>query len=212
MSAMQRSLFGDEPGRSWEEFAMPDAEVSLLRSFIAEEAGRELLDALIRETPWRQDKIRVFGAEHDLPRLQQWFGDEGRTYRWSGIVMEPLPWSPALLRVRARVQEVVGAAFNSVLLNYYRDGDDTVGWHSDDEPELGPTPLIASVSLGAERDFVLRHKERDNVDQLRLPLPHGSLLLMQGPTQRFWQHCLPRRRRVREPRVNLTFRAFGAGS
>jgi alkylated DNA repair dioxygenase AlkB len=202
---MQRDLFQT---LQWERVDAVDAEIALVRGFIGALDADALLQRLIDETPWRHDRIKMFGVEHNLPRLQQWFGDEGRTYTWSGIRMDPLPWTDTLLGVRRRVEAVVRASFNSVLLNYYRDGEDTVGWHADDEPELGRAPVIASVSLGAERDFLMRHNT-DADPRVRLVLPHGSLLVMSGPTQRFWQHTLPRRKSVRDPRINLTFRAFG---
>jgi alkylated DNA repair dioxygenase AlkB len=138
--------------------------------------------------------------------LQQWFGDAGLNYTWSGIRMEPLPWTSILDEIRSRAEEAAKERFNTVLLNLYRTGDDTVAWHSDDERALGPTPIIASVSLGAERDFVLRHRDRDDVEEVKIVLPHGSLLLMQGKTQAMWKHALPRRRGVTSERINLTFR------
>ena len=121
--------------------------------------------------------------------------------------MQPLPWMPELEEVRDGVQRTTGRKFNSVLLNYYRDGNDTVGWHADDEPGLGLTPFIASLSLGAERDFVLRRND-DPKAKVTIALTHGSLLVMAGETQGNWQHAIPRRKRVSEPRVNLTFREF----
>ena len=206
MGQMQRDLFSQ--ATVWERIEAADANISILRGFFTDSEGFTLLRKLIDETPWRADRIRLFGVEHDVPRLQQWFGDAGRAYKWSGIRMDPLPWTRTLLDVRQRVEHVVGKSFNSVLLNYYRDGSDTVGWHADDEAELGCTPIIASVSLGAEREFLMRHRLKPDA-RVRIMLSHGSLLMMSGTTQRFWQHSLPRRKTVREPRVNLTFRTFG---
>ena len=200
----QLSLLGSVPG--WRSFALPDADVRLLCAFLGEAEATNLFRSLRSEVPWRQDTIKIYGKEHRLPRLQQWFGDAGLNYTWSGIRMVPLPWIPALSDIRHRAEDAVKEKFNTVLLNLYRDGDDTVSWHSDDEPALGPTPIIASVSLGAERDFVLRHRERDDVDEVKIALPHGSLLLMQGRTQAMWKHALPRRRGVTTERINLTFR------
>lgn len=148
----------------------------------------------------------MFGKEHDLPRLQQWFGDPGLVYRWSGIDMAPEPWSAAIAEVKAKVEKYSGVQFNTVLLNRYRDGSDTVAWHADDEEGLGTRPTIGSVSLGAERDFLLRHNERTDFNNVTIPLPHGSLLIMAGPTQAHWKHCIPRRKRVDGERINLTFR------
>lgn len=185
-------------------FSLPDADVTL-HGFLAQPEADRLLARLRESIPWRQDRIRLFGREHDVPRLHQWFADGGMAYTWSGIRMEASPWVPELLEIRVRLRQQTGLRFNTVLANLYRDGSDTVGWHADDEPELGPEPTIASVSLGAERDFALQHKEKADLKEV-IALPHGSLLLMKGRTQTCWKHCLPRRRRVREPRINLTFR------
>lgn len=202
----QRGMF--EPERSqWQAIDAPDAQIALLHGFLDPSTASSLLALLLAEVQWRSDTIEVFGRRHPLPRLHQWYGEPGKVYTWSGIRMEPLPWSKAVMEVRRRVELATGVRFDAVLVNLYRDGDDTVGWHADDEPELGVAPVIASVSLGAERDFVLRHRD-PAVGRVCLRLPHGSLLWMAGETQACWQHALPRRRRVREPRVNLTFRAM----
>ncbi len=193
---------------AWEDLRLPNGNAKLLRGFLAAKEAAALFAQLHEVVPWRHDTIRVYGREHPLPRLQQWFGDPERSYTWSGIEMQPLPWTPVLRVLRDRVADAVGAAFNSVLLNLYRNGHDTVGWHADDEPELGSTPTIASVSLGAERDFALRRKDRAG-DSVVVPLPPGSLLVMSGATQANWQHALPRRKRVQRARINLTFRHVG---
>lgn len=192
----------------WEQIPAPGATLWLQREFIPAPDALPLLRRLIEAVPWRRDKIRMFGQEHDLPRLQQWYGDPGRVYVWSGIEMQPLPWTPKLAALRAAVQRATKRQFNSVLLNYYRDGNDTVGWHADDEPGLGRTPFIASLSLGAERDLVLRRTQEPKAPKLSINLPGGSLLVMSGGTQANWQHALPRRKRVLAARVNLTFRQF----
>lgn len=188
-----------------QSFALSDARVYLVDPFLAPEEAGALFDALLTGIRWRQDTIKLWGKVHDVPRLQQWFADEGMVYTWSGIRMEPEPWSAPLERLRARLQEAVGLRFNTALANLYRDGNDTVGWHADDEPELGDAPIIASVSLGATRDFVLRHRSRTELVQ-SIRLSHGSLLIMEGETQEHWKHCVPRRKRVHAPRINLTFR------
>jgi alkylated DNA repair dioxygenase AlkB len=190
---------------SWEIFSLPDADVRLQRAFLSPTEATRLLNELLSDTPWRQDTISFYGKEHLLPRLQQWYGDEGLTYTWSGIHMAPIAWSPTLLHIKRLAEEAAGTPFNTVLLNHYRLGSDSVSWHADDEEELGEDPVIASVSLGAERDFMLRHIER-RVDDITIPLPHGSLLVMAGATQSYWKHSLPRRKRVTVARVNLTFR------
>jgi alkylated DNA repair dioxygenase AlkB len=159
------------------------------------------------ETPWKHEPIKIFGKEILQPRLTAWFGDPGATYRYSGIVNEPIPWTDALLELKARVEAIAGGRFNSALLNYYRDGRDSVGLHSDDEPELGKNPLIASVSLGVPRKFVMIPKaKRDRAKKIELILPHGSLLLMGGETQHLYKHGVPKQLSITEPRINLTFR------
>ncbi len=150
----------------------------------------------------------IFGRPRLVPRLVAWHGDPGATYTYSGTPHEPLPWTPALEQVRRRVQELSGLQFNAVLLNLYRDGRDGMGWHADDEPELGPDPAIASVSLGAVRRFCLRHRRRKGL-RTDLSLPHGSLLLMTGATQGHWVHALPKTAVPVGERINLTFRRVG---
>jgi alkylated DNA repair dioxygenase AlkB len=183
-----------------------DADLTLFPEFLSPGEASRFLEELMNNVPWRQDHIRLYGKVHAVPRLQQWFADDGLVYTWSGIEMQPEPWSSSLDWLRGRLHHVTGQRFNTVLANYYRNGNDTVGWHSDDEKELGKRPIIASISLGASRDFVLRHKTRTDVEKVVLRLTHGSLLVMSGDTQACWQHALPRRKRVSEARVNLTFR------
>ena len=208
----QLSLLAPAPTspEGWQAFDLPDADVSLLRGFLSAEEGEQLLRDLIQSVPWRQDTIKIFGKEHLVPRLQQWFGEEGLTYTWSGIQMNPEPWPAVLANVKRRLEEKTGRPFNTALVNRYRSGADTVGWHADDEPELGINPAIASVSVGGERDFVMRHNTRTDLDNVKILLPHGSLLLMAGATQSAWQHSLPRRKRVVTERINLTFRYMEA--
>ena len=165
-----------------------------------------LLKQLIEETPWRQDEVTVWGKTHRQPRLIAWYGDAAQSYSYSGITLSALPWTPALLRIKETVETLCQNAFNSALVNYYRDQRDGMGFHSDDEPELGPAPVIASVTFGAPRHFVLKHRYRKDVANVKLPLPSGSVLLMSGDTQRYWKHGVPKQRKPCGPRINLTFR------
>jgi alkylated DNA repair dioxygenase AlkB len=165
-----------------------------------------LLNQLIEQTPWRTEVINLWGKEHQQPRLAAWYGDAGARYTYSGLSLDPLPWSVLLSTLRSRVEALSGAAFNSVLLNYYRDHRDSMGMHSDDEPELGRNPTIASVSLGAQRTLVLKHKSRKELKPIHLPLDHGSLLLMKGATQHNWKHGINKVSHPCGSRVNLTFR------
>lgn len=190
---------------SGEPLPLQDADIRYWsRAFGPEEASR-LFDELRASTEWRQEEVLIFGRRRLVPRLVAWYGDPGARYTYSGTPHEPLPWTPAIQRVRERVHELAGHTFNGVLLNLYRDGRDGMGWHSDDEPELGRDPVIASVSFGATRRFRLRHRKRREL-AAEIPLAHGSLLLMAGSTQHHWLHAVPKTSSAVGPRVNLTFR------
>lgn len=174
----------------------------------AAEADR-LFGALRSETPWRQEVITVLGKPYLQPRLTAWYGDPEAAYSYSGISLEPLAWTAELAALRARVEEAARARFNAVLLNYYRSGDDAVGFHADAEKELGEHPVIASVSLGCTRRFVMRWAGKGPpAAPIELDLRGGSLLVMGGTTQRFWRHAVPRRRGQPGERINLTFRTI----
>ncbi len=172
------------------------------------DAADALFDNLRATLPWTTHRVVLFGRAVDSPRLSCWIGDPGAAYRYSGVRHEPEPWPEVLLPVRERLRCETGTAFNSVLANLYRDGRDSMGWHSDDEPELGARPTIASLSLGATRRFVLRHR-RDPARRRVFELAHGSLLLMRGDSQADWRHALPRTAKPVGPRINLTFRWIG---
>jgi alkylated DNA repair dioxygenase AlkB len=165
-----------------------------------------LLRALLDEVPWEARAIKLFGRSVLQPRLVAWLGEPEAVYTYSGVRNEPRPLTPAVAALRARLARELGLPFNGVLCNLYRDGSDAMGLHSDSEPELGPDPVVASVSLGAERRFVLRHKRGSARGKLDLLLPSGSLLVMRGTTQRTYRHGIPRVRTPIGPRVNLTFR------
>lgn len=162
----------------------------------------QVLARLQAEIDWRRETITLFGRAVQQPRLCAWYG--ARAYTYSGLTLQPAPWTPLLAELRAAVEAATGRRFNSVLLNYYRDGRDSMGMHSDDEPELGPEPAIASLSFGEERPFLLRHKASG--ERRRLVLANGSLLLMTGQTQACWQHGIAKSARPLGPRINLTFR------
>lgn len=191
-------------GADAEILPLPDAEVRLWHQIDLGLTDTELLQRLIDETAWRQDQITVYGKPYLQPRLSAWYGD--MSYRYSGITLEPQPWTALLADLKTRVEVLTALEFNSVLLNYYRDQNDSMGMHSDDERELGPLPAIASLSLGEERSFLLKHKTRRDLPTQKLPLPSGSLLLMQGETQQHWRHGIAKQRRHCGARINLTFR------
>jgi len=187
------------------EIELPDGEARLWPAAFDRAEAQRAFDDLRLAIAWHQEEILIFGERRPVPRLVAWHGDPGARYTYSGTVHEPLPWTPVLERIRDRVHRLTGAHFNSVLLNLYRDGRDGMGWHSDDEPELGPDPVIASVSLGDSRRFCLRHRRRKD-RKLDLSLGHGSLLLMAGTTQHHWVHAVPKTSRPVGERINLTFR------
>lgn len=187
------------------DLALVDGEARLWPAAFGPEEAANLFASLRAGIQWRQEEIVIFGQRRQVPRLVAWHGDPGASYRYSGTDHRPEPWTPVLERIRARVGELSGTEFNAVLLNLYRDGRDGMGWHADDEPELGRDPVIASVSLGAPRRFCLRHRRRKDL-KLDLDLPQGSLLVMAGPLQHHWVHALPKTRRPVGERINLTFR------
>ena len=195
------SLFQNEPVN----FDLPDAEISYFPDFFSHEKADAWFEKLRDGIPWQQDQITVFGKKHPQPRLTALFGNENNPYAYSGIVMQPHPWTPPLLQIKEAVEAVSKTNFTTVLLNYYRDGKDSNGWHADNEKELGKNPVIASVSFGAQRFFHLRHNS-DKEQTLKILLGHGSLLLMKGTTQHFWKHQIPKTSKPIGPRINLTFR------
>jgi len=195
------SLLSTEPLR----LDLPDADVRLWRPAFQSAEADALLTLLRTRIDWQQEDIVIFGESRRVPRLVAWHGDPGTAYTYSGTAHEPLPWTPELQRIRQRVEELTAHCFNSVLLNLYRDGNDGMGWHADDEPELGREPVIASVSFGATRRFKLRHR-RMRIATSTLELAHGDLLLMAGQTQHAYVHAVPKTARPVGTRVNLTFR------
>ncbi|WP_036143928.1 alpha-ketoglutarate-dependent dioxygenase AlkB family protein [Luteibacter sp. 9135] len=189
---------------AWQPVDLPGAEVDIAPAWLPRDEADALLASLLATLPWEVHRIRMFGRQVDSPRLSAWIGDADAAYRYSGTRFVPHPWLAPLRMLRDRVATACGTSFNSVLANLYRNGADRMGWHSDDEPELGPEPIIASVSLGAPRTFRFRHTAGGPA--VAVELPHGSLLRMAGATQRLYKHELPARRRVDAPRINLTFR------
>lgn len=198
------------PSAGWQPLDLPGAELAYWPGWLAP-AEADALFASLRETiAWETHVIRIHGREVRSPRLSCWIGDAGASYVYSRTRFEPRPWPAALAALRGRIEQACGTGFNSVLANLYRDGRDAMGWHSDDELELGPAPVIASLSLGAGRRFVFRRKpvrgQAAGRAALELRLAHGSLLRMAGATQCLYQHALPRALRETLPRINLTFR------
>jgi alkylated DNA repair dioxygenase AlkB len=177
--------------------------------FLSGPKADRMLACLWRELEWSQREITLFGRRVTQPRLVAWYGDPAAVYSYSGLTLEPLPWHPLLRHLKDRIERFSGGRFNAVLANAYRDGRDSMGWHSDDEKELGARPLIASLSLGAPRRFLLRPKRQGAIPpgpSVGLTLEHGSLLQMRGESQQRFQHALPRTRRKTGLRINLTYR------
>ena len=193
-----------------QRIALADADVRYQPDWLPEAAADVLLRALIDEIRWTQHHVRIFGRELPSPRLSAWIGDPGASYTYSRVRHEPLPWTPTLALLRSRLHVEFGTDFNSVLANRYRDGSDSMGWHADDEPELGAEPVIASVSLGATRQMRFRRRRGDGSAPVAVALEHGSLLWMAGRTQQFYQHAIHKTRTEVGERINLTFRVLFA--
>jgi alkylated DNA repair dioxygenase AlkB len=184
-----------------------DGEVFYLPDFFTKEESKVFYNALLQNIEWQQDKIKLFGKTHDVPRLTALYGNADKPYTYSGITMKPTAWLPELLEIKKKIETVAQVDFTTVLLNLYRTGKDSMGWHSDDEKELGLNPLIVSVSFGATRIFKLQHNNNKSLRH-SLELTDGSLLVMQGQTQHFWKHAIPKTSKITEPRINLTFRVI----
>lgn len=201
-----------------ERLPASDAELVLWRSIEGvDETG--VLESLLRDTPWRQERVTLWGRTYPQPRLIAYYGDGGQVYSYSGVTLQPLPWTSLLNDLKGRVEALCRrslgsshctsfSSFNTVLLNYYRDHRDSMGFHADDEVELGHAPTIASLSFGEERRFVMKHRHRDDVEDIKLALPSGSLLVMAGDTQANWKHGVPKQSAPCGPRINLTFRTI----
>jgi alkylated DNA repair dioxygenase AlkB len=190
------------PDAGLQAIPIEDGELALLSQLPLPISNAEVVERLLRETAWRHETVVVYGKRHLQPRLTAWYGEAGYTY--SGLRLAPLPMTPLLEQLRGAVEAATGHRYNSVLLNHYRDGADSMGMHSDDEPELGPQPIIASLSYGATRTFVLRHKASKKT--VKFDLADGNLLLMGGTLQQNWQHGINKTAKPTGPRLNLTFR------
>lgn len=194
-----------ENSNEFEEIPIKDGILRFYPFLFSPKESEVFFTQLKENVKWKQEEIRIHGKIIPIPRLTAWFGDAGKTYMYSGITVEPEPWTPTLLEIKRKIEEVSNVTFNSVLLNYYRNERDSVSWHSDDESELNKNPIIGSVSFGDVRTFQLKHKT-DKTLKLNKDLPDGSYLEMSGSTQHHWLHQIPKRTRKIGPRINLTFR------
>ena len=186
---------------------LPNAELTYFPNFFTKKNADIFFQQLRTEIPWRQDNITVFGKTHKQPRLTALYSQNSKTYTYSGITMEPLLFSTTLKTILTKIVEETARTFTTVLLNLYRDGSDSNGWHADDEKELGINPVIASISLGSERFFHFKHKKQKEL-RYNLLLKHGSLLIMEGEMQHYWLHQIPKSKQVIGERINLTFRTI----
>ena len=202
----QQHLFTEN--QSSTVFTIEDGKLDYFPTAFDARSAESYLQRLIDDIDWRQDNITIAGKLIPIPRLQAWFGDPGMYYTYSGLKMTPGAWPSVVADVKQAVERVTGRSFNSALVNYYRDGQDSVGWHSDNERELGEDPVIASVSFGARRVFELKHKKKKTLRKAQIQLDSGSILVMSGQTQKYWKHQLPRDRNIKSPRLNLTFRTI----
>jgi alkylated DNA repair dioxygenase AlkB len=180
-------------------FNIPDAELTLYEHFFNRRESDDFYRTLMDETTWKQEPITIHGKTYPTPRLTAWYGQ-----RRGGEIINPI--TPMLDMIKQRIELQTGVRFTSVLLNLYRTGQDSVSWHRDHEREYGVNPIIGSVSFGETRPFRIRHKFMKDVEQIEIPLNHGSFLLMAGPMQHFWEHQIPKTARDVKPRINLTFR------
>lgn len=174
--------------------------------FFTPEESLELFQKLQNNIQWKSEKITIYGNEYNIPRLTAWYGDADKKYTYSGISMNPLNWTNELSEIKTKIELFTKTNFNSVLLNLYRSGKDHVSWHSDNERELGKNPMIASLSLGEERIFQVKHKYDKTIPTISLKLEAGSLVIMSGTMQDYWVHCISKTKKEMSPRINLTFR------
>jgi len=200
---MTEDLFADE--NSCYQIDLPDADICLYPYFIKSDEADDFFAALMSQIEWSEHSINIYGQQHKVPRLSAWYADNAKSYEYSGLKSQGLLWNPLLLELKSKIEAVCNKSFNSVLVNRYRNGCDGVGWHADDEKELGTNPVIASLSFGQERSFQLKHRRNKSLKK-NLLLGHGSLLIMQGQTQHHWLHQVAKSKRQLNERINLTFR------
>lgn len=190
---------------SVEHINLPKAELIFVKDFFSEKESKVYFEYLKQQINWQHDQIKVFGKVYDQPRLTALYAENKKAYSYSNIVMHPHQFTNELLKIKNKIETFSNEKFTTCLLNYYRTGQDSNGWHADDEKELGVNPVIASMSFGAKRKFKMRKKD-NHQEKFDIELSAGSLLIMKGETQHFWQHQIPKTAKKIEPRINLTFR------
>ena len=190
------------------DIKIPDGKITFHEGFFSLEESQILMQSLIKTIDWTQEEVIVYGKRHKIPRLNAWYGDEGKIMNYSGLTLVPKSWIKELLDIKEKVEKTVNAEFNSCLLNYYRNGNDGMGWHQDNEKELGKNPIIASVTFGESRPFQLKHISNKSLKKVDIQLTNGSLLVMAGETQHYWKHQIPKTTKQLSERINLTFRTI----
>tara|TARA_Y100000996_G_C22390391_1_gene588910 strand:- start:86 stop:709 length:624 start_codon:yes stop_codon:yes gene_type:complete len=197
---------GFNNGYRFDSIESKNLKLRYFESFFSFDECEKYIEELNQKVEWKNEVVNVWGKKISLKRRTSWYGDIGKEYTYSGLTVKALAWNSILLKIKKKIEAASSDVFNSVLLNDYCSGDIGMGWHSDDEKELGKNPVIASVSFGAERDFYLRHKTIKDLDNIHMKLKNGSLLLMLSETQHHWEHSIPKRLKVKNQRINLTFR------
>ncbi|MCM8533560.1 MAG: alpha-ketoglutarate-dependent dioxygenase AlkB [Lentisphaeraceae bacterium] len=198
---IQAELFGEQP----QTLNLNEGKLLLYRNFFELNQSLNLFDEITQNTSWEQSRIHMFGKDILIPRLNAWYADTGKDYGYSGVHLQRNNWNLVLAAIKRQIESELNLSFNSALLNLYRDGEDSVDWHADDEKELGRNPTIASISLGQERKFSIRHKTNKR-DKLSFVLPHNSLLIMKDNLQHIYEHKVPKEISISKPRLNITFR------
>jgi alkylated DNA repair dioxygenase AlkB len=206
MIMSQMDLFGSNTPQDGTPVVLPNGEYVYYPDFFDKKTADSYLKQFINTIKWKQESMNMYGKQVMFPRLTSWYGDNDKPYSFSGITLTPHPWSEELLEIKRLIEPICEVHFNSVLLNLYRDGNDSISWHTDAEKELGRNPVIASVNFGAERKFQIRHNQTQDTHDILLK--HGSLLIMRGELQHFWKHQVPKQKGIVKPRVNLTFRVI----
>jgi alkylated DNA repair dioxygenase AlkB len=207
----QLDIFGNPVSSNTDSFPVgltkiENGEIQFFPNFFSKSESDIYLTALKDNIKWKQQSMNMYGRKIDFPRLTAWYGDNDKPYSFSGITLQPHDWNVEILQIKEKIEPLAEVVFNSVLLNLYRSGNDSISWHTDAEKELGDNPIIASVNFGATRKFQLKHIKTK--EKLEIELSHGSLLIMQGELQHFWQHQVPKTSKPVSERVNLTFRVI----
>lgn len=203
------NLFNQPETLNSQVIKLDGAELLYIPQFYDKLKSDMYFQQIISNVEWKQDFINMYGRDLPLPRLSAWYGDSNKPYTYSGITLKPKTWTPELIEIKTEIEKQAGVSFTSVLINRYRDGQDYVGWHTDAEKELGENPTIGSINFGATRKFQLRRID-NHKEKIELELKHGTLLIMRGETQHYWQHQVPKTNRPIGERLNLTFRVINS--